>query len=153
MSVISTAYDAIVSEVQGLLTSHNRLSNPYTVEKNPEPALNKGWGIRVGGAVNQQLELGCNYSVERDVVIIITRKFYAQELNTTGRASVEKDLMGDQDLLLNELEQDPQVNNTNGVIKFVFESDNGIEFVFVGETGNYIKIESLFKLKYVRTFS
>lgn len=151
MSVISAAYNAIVSEIQTLLPSHLRLSNPNVVEKNPEPQLKLGWGIRLAGATNAQLELGCSASFERDIIIIITRKFYANELNTVGKADVEKLILEDQFLLLKEFEKEPQVNATTGVINFVFVSDNGIEFVFTGESGNFLKIESTYKLRYIET--
>lgn len=153
MSVISTAYDAIVLEVQEQLASHVRLPNPYEVDKNIEPILKLGWGIKLGPAVNTHRMIDCHATFERDVSIVITRKFYAQELNATDKASVEKLLLEDQFLILKEFEKRPQVNNTSGVIKFIYESDTGIESVFVNEAGNFLKIESVFKLEYEELLS
>lgn len=146
MSKISDAYDAIVLQVQNLLPSHVRLSNPYAINENTESALRQGWGIALLSGTNTERNIGCKLSVSRQFSVVLTRKMYANELNVEGKASTEKQLFEDQFTLIQAFESDPTLGLTD-IAALKWESDNGLEFVF-GEKDNFLQLNSTFTVEY-----
>lgn len=149
MSNISTAFDNFKSMVASLLTSHLAITNPYAVEENTEGALTIGYGVIFGAAENTNRLVGCKMSVRRDFRLVITRKFYAQELNITGKEDAAKSLFEDQKLVIAYVEKNPTIGSS-AIAKIDYVSDNGIEFVFT-EKDNYLKLETVFRVEYFET--
>lgn len=152
MSNISDSYDAIVSRVQTLLPSHTRLSSAYSIDENTEPALTLGWAIQIQSGENSKRQLQCDLSIRRSVVIIITRKFYARELDITSKASTEKQLFEDQLLVIKDLEKDPTVNAPSYIAKFEYVGDSGIQTVFSNKD-QFLKLETIFTLEYFESLT
>lgn len=147
MSNISDAYTALKTRMQAVFPDHRRLSNPYEPAQNNERDLIKGWGMRLEGGSNPQLTQSCLMSVSRSITVILTRKFYSLELIRGGKEDAELELLEDHFLLLQDVEGDPTLNESDAVSQFDYISDGGIEFVF-GDKDNFLKIESTFNLIY-----
>ena len=145
---VTTLYDTLVTRVAALLTSHTRLSNPYDLAGNNDQILEKGWGIAVRAGTNTNRQLGCKLSVSRDFEISITRKFFAREFDATKKATTEKDLLEDMQLLIDDLEENATLSESAYLVKYV--GDSGITQVRDGQDAFLAIIISL-TVEYFRT--
>lgn len=125
MSKISDIFDALVIDIAAELPNHNQLTNPYAIEENTSLSLNQGWGLAVGPAVNTFRQLSCKLSVNRSMIITVTRKFFANELNIAGKDNVVKLLLEDQFLLIKMVENETGTFSAL-VAKGDYSSDSGI---------------------------
>ncbi len=148
---ISTAFDAIKAKMISLFpesSGYIQLSNPYDIEENTEAACEQGWGVAFGSGQNLNLSISCNMSIQRTIAIVLTRRRYANELDTPNKEVAEKLLFEDQFTLIKALETEPALDSsTSGIAGFTFSSDDGIEVIFE-ESDSYIKLKSEFALKY-----
>lgn len=148
---ISTAFDAIKAKLATLYppgSGYYQLTNPYNIEENTDSAKELGWGIALGHGANTKRNLSNQMSLQRTIRIILTRRRYANELDTDSKESAEKSLLEDQFLLIRSLELEPAINNaTSGITRFVYVGDDGIESV-LADNDSYIKLSSEFELEY-----
>ncbi len=153
MSIISTAYDAILTRIETVLDVNTngffRLSNPYKPEENNERFLVKGYGIVMGPGSNTNRTVNCKFSVERTLTVVLTQQYYAREDDAAAKAETEKALFESQYLLINDFEQDISVNGTTMYTRWV--SDGGIEYV-QGTTDRFLMLRTDFALEYLETF-
>ena len=141
MSTISTLHDAVINRVSTTLSGHLRLSNPYQLEQNPDRYLEQGYGVAFGGGINSDRQVACKLSMQREIVISITRRYLGQETDVTSKATLDKQLYEDQLLVIKDLYD----NITEAPIKFV--SDGGTEFI-VSDKSNYLALRSTFQIEY-----
>lgn len=150
MSNITTGFDAIKARLEALFTSgagYYQLSNPYDVDENTTSALQKGWGIAIGSASNTNRQLSCNLSLQRTMTIVLTRRRYANELDTVPKETAEKQLLEDQYILIKDLEKAIALNSAvSGLTRFQYTSDGGIESVIEGDA--FIKLVTDFEMEY-----
>lgn len=147
---ITQAYDAIVTRMGTLLPNHTRLSNPYQLDQNTEPALKQGWGLKVESGSNTNRHVNCQLSIERTLTIAITRKYYAMELNAASKATTEKDLLEDQFIVVKDFEKNSALEGI--VARAIYTSDTGILFVF-NEEKPFYKIETTFTIEYFESLT
>mgnify|MGYP007051599851 CR=1 FL=1 len=126
---ISKAFDDFKSLCASLLPDHKMLTNPYAAEQNTAAALALGFGLVLGAGENTHRTINCMMSLRRNFHLILTRKFYATELNIVGKEDAMKQLFEDQKLIISYVEKNPTISS-NSIAKIDFLSDNGIEFVF-----------------------
>lgn len=153
MSIISNAYDALLTRLDTLypsLSGWNRLPNPYKPEENTELFLRQGYGVAMGPGQNTNRQVNCKFSVSRDMVVILTRKYDALENDAVGKAVTEKQLFEDQYALINDLEQDISINGQTMYTRYI--SDGGIEYVR-GDTDRFLILRTVFSLEYMETFA
>lgn len=146
MSKITTIYDALVTRLSAIYTSHFRLPNAYQVEQNPESWLLKGYALQVSPATNLNLKLSCQMSIARQFTVVLTREFKALDLDVTHKSTTEKDLLEDQYLLVKDFEKTVTVNDP-AVAGCIFQGDSGILSVFP-DKNNFLKLESIFTIRY-----
>lgn len=148
---ISTAFDAIKAKMIALFpeaSGYIQLSNPYDIEENTVASCEQGWGVAFGSGQNLNLEVGCRLSMQRTITITLTRRRYANELDTANKEDAEKLLFEDQYKLIQALELEPALDSsTSGIAGIGFSSDDGVEVIFE-ESDAYIKLSSEFELKY-----
>lgn len=151
MSNITTAFDAIKAKMLVLfpeVSGYYQLTNPYDVEENTITMHEKGWGVALGPGTNTNRQLSCRLSVQRDITIVLTRRRYANELDTPSKESAEKSILEDQYTLIKALEKDPTINSSvSGIARFVFASDGGIETI-LAESDAFIKLVTVFNMEY-----
>lgn len=145
MSKISDIHSAMVVRLEDLYPEHKRLPNPYKPFENNELFLKKGFGVAMNGATSPRPILSCQMSVQREITIVLTRKYFAKESDAEGKAATELELMEDQYLLLKDFDKDTTLNETAIMTKFV--SDSGIQYVST-ETDRYMMIETVFTVDY-----
>jgi hypothetical protein len=147
MSTISSAYNALLSTLGSLYSTHYRLANPYKLDGNADVFLAKGYGIAMGAGENTQRLISGGYlSIRRTFDVTLTRLFSALDEDGSSKATTEKQLFEDQLALINYFEEDPTMGQTVTNVKFV--SDNGIETVF-GEREQYLAVTSSFSVEYL----
>lgn len=151
MSKISDAYDAIVTRVQTVLSTHTRITNPYKVDENPKVLLVKGWGLAIleGSAVNQQIS--CHLDYRRTFQVVLTRQFYSLESDSSSKVTTEKNLMEDAFLVMEDFGADPDLGTTS-VSTFKFVGDNGIEYIF-NETDKFLKISLNYEARIIENLN
>lgn len=147
MSNISDAYDALVTRLETILPSHNRLPNPYKPDENADEQLKLAWGVQVSTGNNSERNISCKLSIERSIIVVLTRRFFAPDLVEDRMEVPEKALLEDQFLVIDDFEKDPTLNDSTAICKMRYDSDSGIEYVKSDED-NFIKIESTFLIEY-----
>lgn len=152
MSNISTAYDDILSVIEGILPNHQQLINPYLPDLNDDLTFEKAWGFAFAEGVNTNLQLACRLSIDRTFRFTLTRKIFAGQLQrgvdaVTVRRNAEKQLFEDHYLVIKELEQNPTITDSQVITKLVYQGDAGLEFVRT-EMTNLIILNSTFVLTY-----
>lgn len=150
MSNFSTLYDAIVTRIETVLPNHTRFPNPYKVEENSETLLRQGWGVALNGASNTNRELSCRVSIRRDFTVSISRKFYALESNVDNKESVEKQLIEDMILLIQDFYDNTALPGALGIVGY--QSDAGINYVFTAKD-NFLVLPITFSVESFETIS
>lgn len=150
MSKISDAHTALVGLMGTLFPLHNRLSNAYKIEENNDLFLRKGWAIGIFSGNNTERKVGCKFSINRIISITFTRKYEALENDPSGKSDYELELMEDQYLLVNELEQNPTLDNTVPIIKYI--DDSGIQYIRT-ETDRYLMLQMTVSIEYLEPYT
>ena len=151
MSKITTIYDAIVTHVATLLPNHSRLRNPYEIEGNINSVLKKAYGIAMGTGRNTRRLVGEQHSVERIIIITLTRQVFAKESDITAKDTGVKNIFEDQAILLKDAWSIQ--NFTTGSSKFQYVNDAGLEFVRIDEGFRFVKIETTFIVEYIENIT
>lgn len=151
MSKISLIYDDFTTLGQTLYPNHSELVNPYDATLNDNVTLKAAWGYTIGPGFNTNKCAGKEATIERAVTFTLTRKIFAgpNRINEsmTARKEAEKELLEDQWLLIQKLTEDTFVSLFTNLAKLQFESDNGVEFVRVGQF-DLIAINSILIVEY-----
>ena len=125
---ISTAYDALVNKADTLFPSKNRLHNPYELSDNPELIMKDSWGLKVSSA-NQSVIEYCNLSVTRLYTFTLVRQFASVGNKEIAFDTVTKNLLEDQQTLLNNLYSPSEIGVPNDIDQIEIDSISGIEFM------------------------
>ena len=115
MTAISDIYDGLLTRVSAQLTSHNRLTNPFTIEANNDDFLRQGYTIRVvGGSIADQQS--CMLLHRTDFEVIITREHIAPDFNVGAKDDVIKNLLEDVQLIMDDFEKEPSISGSHDVL-------------------------------------
>lgn len=124
---ISTIYDSIVSKMNVLFPSKQRLHNPYELSDNPEIIAKDSWGLKIGSASREEIDY-CNLSIAREFTLILIRQFATVGNKEDAFDAISKLLMEDQQTVLNNLWSTSELNQQSIIDQIVFESIGGIDF-------------------------
>ena len=124
MTDISTIYDALVTRLTALYPSHKRITNPYVLNNNNDQFLAQGWGLATRDAENTNRELSRRLSVRRNFDVVLTRRYFAKDLDLSKVNAAEKNLLEDLQLLIDSVEGTPDLSVTDGkyIVKYNFDS-------------------------------
>lgn len=154
MSLISTAYAALISRIESVLNTvsggYKRIPNPYAPLENTELVLRKGYGLAILAGENTNRQVNCMVSIGRTIEVVLTRLYTGKEEDAPGKAALEQLLLEDQHLLINDFEQDISINGSTMYTRYV--SDSGIEFVS-GDSGRFLMLKTQFALEYMENFT
>jgi hypothetical protein len=146
---VTSIYDALVTVIgTTLLPNHKRLSNPYDLAQNNDQILERGWGLAVRAGTNTNRQIGAKLSVSRDFDISLTRKFFAREFDAVKKASTEKDLLEDMQLIIDNMEENSALDGGTYVVKYI--GDSGI-FNVRDSQDNFLAITVNVNIEYFRT--
>jgi len=136
MSKITDVFNEIHTRINALLPDHNRLSDPYDIDKNNSLWLKLGYGVSINeGQFKEEgiLNAGCKYATTRAFDVHITRKFYAFEHAGAQKDDVALQIMEDlviitKDFLLNSTLNDgsstTNISGDGGIFKIIVDKDN-----------------------------
>jgi len=143
-TAVTTAYDALKTTIETTLgATFLKIPNPYDLEANSDGVLRKGYGIKIGPAVNVQA-VSCNYIVDRTFTVVICRESLNTDHDAAGIASVEKQLVEDVNALVIDFEQNATLNT--GLIYSGYKSDSGVQLLRREQAFLYIEMEVVVKL-------
>lgn len=145
MTEISTIYDGLVTRLAALLPNHKRLTDPYNLDNNSTTFLNQGWGLAVGQGENTERQVSCQSSVRRTFQVPITRHYAATAHAVTAKATVEKLLLEDLQIIYD----DAQENGLNVANLTLAVTDDGITEVFAEESP-YLSVTVIVSVEYLR---
>jgi hypothetical protein len=151
MSTISSAIDIIVAAVQTALPNHTYMVNGYEPEENPTMYMNQGVGIAWRQAINTNREI-CKIYQAQSFDVVITRNYFASDLNIGDKESQAKQILEDALLVIRALHADvlSSLNQSVAICKYL--GHNGIETVF-GDKDNYLKATLNFEFDYYDTLT
>lgn len=152
MSNISTAYDAIASAISTALPNHNELSNPYFPDADTDLKYDKAWGLAFSDGLNTELQISRRASIDRDFIVVITRKLRGLKNDLTTRKTTEKNLFEDQYEVIKALELDPDLQSSGAISKISYVNDLGLEFIRTERT-DLLMIKSTMNMKYFEDLS
>jgi len=75
MSNVSTIYDQIVLKLGELFPSKTRIPFPYSLEDNNKNFLSDGYGLIIGSASFESLEV-CNRMVSQSITVVFTQEVF-----------------------------------------------------------------------------
>lgn len=146
---VSTAYNALIYLLGTTLFPQDhgyaRLPNAYDAEANPDTMLKLGWSLAPGQAVNTDKFVGTKFSVARNFVLTLTRKYEGLRVDESGKGDVELAIYEDQRLIINALEKDFSVGGETVYTKYV--GDDGIEYVRTAKE-NFLMLKTNVILEY-----
>lgn len=147
MSVISTAYDQMISRLGTLFpvtsATYQRLSNPYDLESNASTMLDQGWGLAIGPGSNSNRNLCSVVTTVRTMNVVLTRCADAGENDDTTRDGVVKALLEDARSVVNDFERNVRLDTSDTNCRFV--SDGGVESFGGSEGSMYYAIRLTFE--------
>ncbi len=149
MSNISTVYNAIITRLEILLPSHERLPNPIDVEENDDSILRKGFGLRVIDDENTKRNASCRITLRQGFVIVFARDFMALENNSTLKAQTQLDLLEDKALVVNDFEAEGNLG-TSGLILITDYVGSAEPAHVFDNKDNFLKLESTFTVEYFK---
>lgn len=153
MSQVSNIYNALIAQMELLFPAADgwqRLSTAYKPEENPDIFLRQGWGIAIGPGVNTNRFVNCKYSLNREITLVLTRKYEALENDPAGKQATELQLFEDQRVFINQIEQDPTVSDT--LTTASYGSDGGIEYVRAS-TDAFLMLRTVIPTEYLDGFT
>jgi hypothetical protein len=142
---IADIYDAIITLVSTELPTYARIPNPYAIDENTALFLKRSYGLAIGAGVNTERYVGCHVTWQRSYTLNLITQVVNTENDTTGRASVEKDLIDAHRLILMAFETDSTLGGN--CIKAVVTDDSGIQYI-EGQDGKFLAVEISLAVEY-----
>jgi hypothetical protein len=142
---IADIYDSIVTKLETILPSFQRVPNPYALDENTAILLRKAFGLAIGPGTNTERYVGCIATWERDYTIGLVTQVVNTENDTLGRAMVEKDIIDAHREILLAFETDSTLSGQ--CIKAVITDDGGINYI-QGAESKYLALEITLRVEY-----
>lgn len=146
-SKISTLYDDFVARITAVLPSHIRMSDAYLLVKNTDSEKRQGFGVKIGSGSHTGNNLSCDIILEQSLTLILSRIVTAQEIDGSGKAGTEKQLLEDLFLVIQDVEKECTLQDPTIVIYGAYVSHSGIQFI-EGTQDNWMRIEANFSFRY-----
>lgn len=143
MSAITTVYDAMVTRVSAVLTSGNgwlQIPNAYDIPSNAKGFLRQGFGVSLGSGTNSKLQLCNTLTVDRRIIVSLSREVFKTDGDVDGYATVAKQLFEDLKLVIADFETNVTLNT--GTLFCEYLSDTGIQAIESDDySGMYISAD------------
>ena len=150
MTDIATIFAGLVTRLGGTLylasAGYKRIPNPYDLPKNNGRILEQGWGLSVApGIVNTSRFVCSTRSIQVQFQLSLTRRYYAVEHDSVGKADSDIALLGDFETFID----DSHKNNLAVAGLAITSGAFGIQNVFA-EDAPYRALISNFTVEYFR---
>jgi hypothetical protein len=144
-STISLIHDELNTMLNVLFPTRSQLTDGFLIENNAEIELDYAYGLHFGTAFNTNRLIGCQFSIQRQVIITITKATRAGQRAIGLVKTAEKDLLEDHLKLIKDFAKNENLNDL--AVKRSYVSDNGIDRIF-GQQKNFLMIQSTFDIEY-----
>jgi hypothetical protein len=150
MSTISDFHDAIRARMQALFPDKLELSDNSAIENNDDLSLEDGWAVQFSTGQDGKRQVGCQHSIQRDIVITVTQRVLGGHKSIDLIASVEKQLLEDHLTIVNDFQKNENLGNI--VVRRDYQTDTGIERV-EGDSREFLMIRTTFQIEYFENFT
>lgn len=128
MSKSADIYDLLRALVPALITDIKELKNARIPEDDADITYQKAYGIIAGAAANQNLNPTSGFiDVDQTFDIVLTRRVFSTPRDITNRVDVEKGLLDDAQLIIDQVNTDPFFGNTGTVQNSFYVGHDGIQ--------------------------
>jgi len=132
MSKISTAYTALIFEVNTLFPSKTRMHNANDILSNPALILRNSWGIIVNEASREDAEY-CSLTLSRSLSIVLVKQFVSLNGKEDGFDAVNMAIMEDQQSLASLLHSPDELGVASDIDRIDVSPLSGITELTSGE--------------------
>jgi hypothetical protein len=147
-TVITDIITNLYALVSGSLTTYNELRDPYDIENNTELFLKNGFAIAVGDGTNEEAQsTSCHRWTRRNFTITLTNKITTTRENKAAIKTLQKDLMEDQETIIQAIYDDSTLSGK--VVDCKYVSDTGIQYLDV-EQIKYFRIDITIEVLYIK---
>lgn len=127
MTIISDIYDALITELDSVLTGYTRLVDPYAVEENSELIRDKAYGIAIADVANPERFLACDQmTILQSFDIILINKLFARNNDRAQHDTAFKSISEDFITVAKSMCNNIQIG---GSYQTKFVTHGGIEFL------------------------
>jgi hypothetical protein len=137
-----------VTVITTLFPNKKRLSDSFNIENNDEYQLADGVGMYFGSGINSSRIMTCQYTLNRNVIITLTKAVYGGHKSLSILETAEKALLDDQHSLIKEIERNLLLDNSSPNRKYI--SDNGVERI-IGDSKTFIMMQTVFTIEYLES--
>lgn len=137
-----TIYDSIFTILENTLPDRRELINPYNIEDNNGLFLKAAYGVSIGPMIVSDTFGREIRQVQRSIAIDLTEQFHSTDKKTNARKVDEKKLVSDQLLAVVALKN----NLPSDFLQFV--GDDGVEYIFPEDSGDFIRLRTNFIINY-----
>lgn len=142
--IITNLYTLVINN----LSTYTELRDPYEIENNTELFLKAGFAIAVGEASNEESQsTSCHRWTRRNFTITLTNKITTTRENKAAIKTLQKNLMEDQETILQAIYDDSTLSSK--VVDCKYVSDSGIQYLDV-ETIKYFQIDTTIEVLYIK---
>lgn len=157
MSNITTIIDGINTRLAAILTpgaGYSELINAYQVneENNTPQSLAQGWGLTIENGSRGERLISCQFAIIRSFTVILTRRSVSLKSDQTTRTNVQKSLLEDQFLVIQDFETSPKLGIDANIMNTEYDTDSGI-LLLNAEDFSFLKLETNFTIEYLEDFS
>jgi hypothetical protein len=150
MSKISDFHDAVRARMTALFPSKNELSDNTVIDNNDLLTLEDGYAVQFAAGNNTFRAVGCKFSLQRTIVITLTKAVRAGHKSIEKIAEVEKALLEDHRTLVEDFSENENLGTI--VSKRNYSTDSGIERV-IDERRTFLMIRTNFDIEYLEDFT
>lgn len=148
MTQVADIYNAIVDKIEGALTTHVRVPDPYSLDQNAYVLMkDKAFGMGIGPGRPTNREVCKNYW-ERTFTIALIQRVTSTENNIDTREILEQELLNDQDILEKAFYNDITLGGQ--VAKSEVGEDGGVVFIDADQQ-RFMSIELNLTIEYFKT--
>lgn len=126
MSRITTAYNALIAQLETDFPLKTRLHNPYNLIDNPDIMRKDAWGLRAEEANQETIEY-CNLSLARTFTIVFIKNFITLSKKEDGFDSVTLSILEDQQTAANFLFSPNELGVQDDIDRIEITSISGIQ--------------------------
>lgn len=148
---VNLAFDSLTTIIESAFSGIHRMANPYQPELNPGLVLTRGYGVAFGVARNLRDLQSCMSDIERDFVVILSRKIVSTQNDATTKDNIAKDIFEDQLALRRAVDQDTTLNQVVADCNWI--GDGGIEILETADQVSYFITRNVFTCRYIESLN
>jgi len=149
MSIISDIHTLLRDRVAAILPDKRELSDSIDIQNNDDLSLKDGYAIHIGRSVNTFRLVGCKYSIQTEVDIVLTKIIMAGHKSIEKIVEIEDTLLEERHSLIADFSENEDIGTL--VTKRDWISDSGIVRIF-NDKKSFIMIEMVFQFEYLEDF-